>query len=204
MKQKLITLLILLTCITGFGQVSPEDIIVVYDSINPNGKVLLKSEMSKNLDSINIHLLEDKKRELLTKKDSLIISKEIIGRWNLNSIKTSNGTPYNLQVFEEIELTNDGKFNILNNEEIISGKWEIRKGELILNYNEPQCQIKDKALLKILPKEQIESLTYSSNFLSIRKIDNRNIEFMHFLHENIENIDEMFYILVLSNYIKTE
>ncbi|GHC65135.1 hypothetical protein SAMN05421855_1146 [Ulvibacter litoralis] len=194
----------MLTCTFGFGQVSPEDIIVVYDSINPKGKVLLKSEMSKNLDSINIHLLEDKKIELLTKKDSLLISKEIIGRWNLNSIKTSNGKPYNLQVFEKIELTNDGIFNILDNEEIISGKWEISKGELILNYNEPQCQIKDKALLKILPKEQIESLTYSSNFLNIRKIDNTNIEFMHFLPENIENIDEMFYVLVLSNYVKTE
>ncbi|WP_139149447.1 hypothetical protein [Ulvibacter litoralis] len=204
MIQKLITLLIMLTCTFGFGQVSPEDIIVVYDSINPKGKVLLKSEMSKNLDSINIHLLEDKKIELLTKKDSLLISKEIIGRWNLNSIKTSNGKPYNLQVFEKIELTNDGIFNILDNEEIISGKWEISKGELILNYNEPQCQIKDKALLKILPKEQIESLTYSSNFLNIRKIDNTNIEFMHFLPENIENIDEMFYVLVLSNYVKTE
>ena len=194
----------MLTCIFGFGQVSPEDIIVVYDSLNPNGKVLLKSEMSKNLDSINVHLLEDKKLELLTKKDSLTIRKETIGRWNLNSIKTSNGTSYNLQVFEEIELTNDGEFNILDNEEIISGKWELRKGELVLNYNEPQCQIKDKALLKILPKEQIESLTYTSNFLSIRKIDNHNIEFMHFLPENIENIEEMFYILVLSNYIKAE
>tara|TARA_R110001592_G_scaffold271330_1_gene537815 strand:- start:722 stop:1336 length:615 start_codon:yes stop_codon:yes gene_type:complete len=204
MKQKLITLLIILTCTFGFGQVSPEDIIVVYDSLNPKGKVLLKSEISKNLDSINIHLLEDKKMELLIKKDSLLISKEIIGRWNLNSIKTSNGKPYNLQVFQEIELTNDGKFNILDNEEIISGKWEISKGELTLNYNEPQCQIKDKALLKFLPKEQIESLTYSSNFLSIRKIDDTNIEFMHFLPENIENIDEMFYVLVLSNYVKTE
>lgn len=204
MKQKLITLLIMLTCTFGFGQVSPEDIIVVYDSLNPKGKVLLKSELSKNLDSINIHMLEDKRLELLTKKDSLLIRKEIIGRWNLNSIKTSNGKPYNLQVFEEIELTNDGKFNILNNEEIISGKWEIRKGELTLNYNEPQYQIKDKALLKILPKEQIESLTYNSNFLSIGKIDNTNIEFMHFLPENIENIDEMFYVLVLSNYKKTE
>ena len=204
MKQKLITLLIILTCTFGFGQVSPEDIIVVYDSLNPKGKVLLKSELSKNLDSINIHMLEDKRLELLTKKDSLLIRKEIIGRWNLNSIKTSNGKPYNLQVFEEIELTNDGKFNILNNEEIISGKWEISKGELTLNYNEPQCQIKDKALLKILPKEQIESLTYNSNFLSIGKIDKTNIEFMHFLPENIENIDEMYYVLVLSNYKKTE
>lgn len=204
MKQKLITLLIILTCTFGFGQVSPEDIIVVYDSLNPKGKVLLKSEMSKNLDSINIHMLEDKKLELLTKKDSLLITKEIIGSWNLNTIKTSSGKPYNLQVFEKIEITNDGKFNILNNEEIISGKWEISKGELTLNYNEPQCQIKDKALLKILPKKQIESLTYSSNFLSIRKIDNTNIEFMHFLPENIENLDKMFYVLVLSKYVKTE
>lgn len=204
MKQQLITLLIMLTCVFGFSQVSPEDIIIVYNSLNPKGKVLLKSEMSKNSDSINIHLLEDKKLELLTKKNSLLISKEIIGHWNLNSVKTSNGEPYNLQVFQEIELTNDGKFNILDHEEVINGKWEISKGELTLNYNEPQCQIKDKALLKILPKEQIESLTYSSNFLSIRKIDNTNIEFMHFLPENTENIDEMFYVLVLSNYVKTE
>ncbi|WP_299115938.1 hypothetical protein [uncultured Winogradskyella sp.] len=204
MKQKLITLLITLTCTFGFGQVSPEDIIVVYDSLNPKGKVLLKSEMSKNLDSINIHILDDKRLELLTKKDSLLISKEIIGSWNLNTIKTSSGKPYNLQVFEKIEIRNDGKFNILDNEEIISGKWEISKGELTLNYDEPQCQIKDKALLKILPKEQIKSLTYSSNFLSIRKVDNKNIVFMHFLPENMENIDEMFYVLVLSNYVKTE
>jgi len=204
MKQKLITLLIILNCTFGFSQVSPEDIIVVYDSLNPKGKVLLKSEMSKNLDSINIHMLEDKKLELLTKKDSLLIRKEIIGSWNLNTVNTSNGKPYNLQVFKKIEITNDGKFNIVDNEEIISGKWEINKGELILKYNEPQCQIKDKALLKILPKEQIESLTYSSNFLSIRKIDNNNIAFMHFLPENMENIDEMFYVLVLSNYVKTE
>ena len=204
MKQKLITLLIILTYTSGFCQISPEDIIVVYDSLNPKGKVLLKSEMSKNLDSINIHMLEDKRLELLTKKDSLLISKEIIGSWNLNSVKTSNGKPYNLQVFEKIEITNDGKFNIIGNEEIISGKWEINKGELTLNYNEPQYQTKDKALLKILPKEQIESLTYSSNILSIRKIDKTNIEFMHFLPENTENIDQMFYVLVLSNYVKTE
>jgi hypothetical protein len=194
----------MLTCTFGFGQVSPEDIIVVYDSLNPKGKVLLKSEMSKNLDSINIHMLEDTRLDLLTKKDSLLISKEIIGSWNLNTIKTSSGKPYNLQVFEKIEIRNDGKFNILDNEEIISGKWEISKGELTLNYDEPQCQIKDKALLKILPKEQIKSLTYSSNFLSIRKVDNKNIVFMHFLPENMENIDEMFYVLVLSNYVKTE
>ena len=204
MKQKLITLLIILTCTFGFGQVSPEDIIVVYDSLNPKGKVLLQSEMSKNLDSINMHMLEDTRLKLLTKKDSLLISKEIIGSWNLNSVKTSNKKPYNLQVFEKIEITNDGKFNIVDNDEIISGKWKISKGELILHYNEPQCHIKDKALLKIIPKEQIESLTYSSNFLSIRKVDNKNIVFMHFLPENIENIDEMFYVLVLSNYVKSE
>lgn len=204
MDNKLITLLIMQICTFGFSQVNPEDIIVVYDSLNPKGKVILKSEMSKNLDSIDIHLLEERKLELLTKKDSLLIRKEIIGRWNLNSVKTLNGKPYNLQVFEEMELTNDGIFNIVENKEIISGKWEISNGELILKYNEPQCQIKDKAILKILPKEQIESLTYSSNFLSIRKIANTNIEFMHFLPENTENIDEMFYVLVLSNYVKFE
>ena len=66
------------------------------------------------------------------KKDSLLIRKEIIGSWNLNTVNTSNGKPYNLQVFEKIEITNDGKFNIVDNEEIISGKWEINKGELIL------------------------------------------------------------------------
>jgi hypothetical protein len=204
MKQKLITLLIILTCTLGFGQVSPEDIIVVYDSLNPKGKVLLKSEMSKNLDSINIHTLEDIRLELLTKKDNLLINKDIIGIWNLNSVKTSNGKPYNLQVFEKIEIMNDGKFNILDNKEIISGKWEVNKGELTLNYDKPQCQIKDKALLKILPKDQIESLTYSSNIISIRKVDNKNIVFMHFLPENMENINEMFYVLVLSNYVKIE
>lgn len=204
MKQKLIILLIISSCTFGFGQVNPEDIILVYDSNNPEGKVLLKDEIAMNPDSFNVHMLEDKRIELTTKKDDLSITQEIVGRWNLNSIKTSNGEPYNLQVFKGIELTIDGKFNILDGEETISGEWEINKGNLILNYNEPQYQIKNKALLKILPKEQIESLTYSTNHLSIRKIDNSNIEFMHFLPENTESLDEMFYIIVLSNYTKTK
>ena len=203
MKQKL-TLIFFLSFTFGLSQVSPEDLIIVYDSTNPKGKISLKSNLSNNLDSINIHLLEDKKIELLTKKDNLIIRTHIIGDWTLKSVERTNGIPYNLSVCEKIRFKKNGEFTIIENGKVIKGKWKINTGEITLNYNEPYCQIKDKYILDLLTKEQIKSVTYSSNILHIKEIDDKSIVFMHFLPENPENIDDMFYFLVQSIYIKGE
>lgn len=204
MKLKLFTLIFIISCTFGFSQVNPEDIIIVYDSINPNGKVLLKSDLSKNLDSINIYQLQDKKIELLTKLDNLTIAKQIIGNWNLNSVERTNGLSYNLQVIDKIEFKENRKFKIYENKQVISGKWQINNGELTLNFNKPQCQIKEKTILKMLSKDQIKSITYNSNILHIKEIDNKNIVFMNFLQENTDNVDEIFFILILSKYNKVE
>lgn len=204
MKLKLFTLIFIISCTFGFSQVNPEDIIIVYDSINPNGKVLLKSDLSKNLDSINIYQLQDKKIELLTKLDNLTIAKQIIGNWNLNSVERTNGLSYNLQVIDKIEFKENRKFKIYENKQVISGKWQINNGELTLNFNKPQCQIKEKTILKMLSKDQIKSITYNSNILHIKEIDNKNIVFMNFLEENTDNVDDIFFILILSKYNKVE
>ncbi|MDX1783192.1 MAG: hypothetical protein R3361_03450, partial [Aequorivita vladivostokensis] len=68
MKQKLLIFLFAILSSSTFGQTNPEDIIIVYDSLNPRGKIILKSELASNLDSLSTHLVDDKRIELLTKK----------------------------------------------------------------------------------------------------------------------------------------
>ncbi|SDX46762.1 hypothetical protein [Aequorivita viscosa] len=68
MKQKLLIFLFTILSSSTFGQTNPEDIIIVYDSLNPSGKIILKSKLASNLDSLSTHLVDDKRTDLLIKK----------------------------------------------------------------------------------------------------------------------------------------
>ena len=77
-------------------------------------------------------------------------------------------------------------------------------GNLYLKYNERQFLITDEELIKQLPEEQIESISFNSNILSIMEIDEEHLVFTNFVLENAQDFDNMFFRLVLITYIKTD
>ncbi|MFN8255021.1 MAG: hypothetical protein U0W24_04990 [Bacteroidales bacterium] len=203
------TLTIILAIITnlGYGQTNPEDIILVYDSLNPNGKMILKNDLVSDLDSLSTFLLDETQEKILTQNDSVTIRKSLIGKWTLTSVERVNGMPFNLQSYQNIQFSEDGKFIFENPNDTVLGTWNAikeRNGNLHLSYNEPQIAIKDKEILKLLPKEQIDALTYSSETKAIKEIDDNTLVFMTFILENTENIDDMFYRLILTTYKRSK
>ena len=203
MKHKLLILLFTIFSSICFGQTNPEDIIIVYDSLNPNGKILLKSELMSNLDSLSTHLVDDKRSELLIKKDSLTIKNLLIGKWILESVKRTNGESFNLQTSQKLTFNENTNFIQIIKGDTITGKWLVKNeinSNLLLKYDKPQISIKDKEILKYLPEEQIKAMTYSSNNFSIMEINNQSLIFFTFIPENVENFDEMFFRLILITY----
>jgi len=203
MKQKALIFSLMLSSSICFCQTNPEDIIIVHDSLNPNGKIIIKSDLISDLDSLSIHLVDDKRNDLLAKKDILTIKKLLIGNWILESTKRVNGKPLNLHISKQFTFNENGDFIQMFKEDIIHGKWFVKKeinGNLVLNYNEPQISIKDKEILKHLSKEQIKAMTYSSNVFSIMEINEQSLIFSTFIPENTEQIDKMFYRLILITY----
>ena len=207
MKHKLLILLFTIFSSICFGQINPEDIIVVYDSLNPSGKVILKSELTSDLDSLSIHLVDEKRNELLTKKDSLTIKNLLTGKWKLESTKRINGKSFNLQSYEQLTFNENQNFIQVLEGKTTQGKWFLEtktNGNLRLKYNEPQFSITNKELLKHLPEEQLKALSFDSNTLSIMEINEELLIFATFIHENVGQIDDMFYRLILMTYRKDE
>lgn len=203
--KTILTIFFVIIRILGFGQTNPEDIILVYDSLNPNGTVILKSELVSDLDSLSRFLIDDMQEKLMTKKDSATIRNLLIGKWTLESVQRVNGIPFNLQAYEKMQYKIDDKFVLENPDDTVRGYWKVineRHGNLHLTYDEPQIAIKDKNILKLLPEEQIKSLTYSSGIKVIKEIDSKMLLLMTFIPENTENINDMFYRLILTTYRK--
>ncbi|OAD92720.1 hypothetical protein A7A78_02080 [Aequorivita soesokkakensis] len=207
MKQKLLIFLFAILSSSTFGQTNPEDIIIVYDSLNPRGKIILKSELASNLDSLSTHLVDDKRIELLTKKDSSTIKKLLIGNWKLESAKRINGKTLNIQTPDQIRFDENQNFIQNLKGKILKGEWFVKQnpiGNLHLKYNERQFLITDEELIKQLPEEQIESMSFNSDILSIMEIDKEHLIFANFVLENAQDFDNMFFRLVLITYIKTD
>ena len=207
MKQSLLILLFTILTFLSFGQTNPENIIIVYDSLNPSGKMILKSELATNLDSLSTHLVDDIRIELRTKKDSTTIKKLLIGDWKLESTKRINGKTFNLQMFEYIKFEGNQNFTQTLEGKKSQGKWFAKNttiGNLKLKYNERQFSITNEELLEQLPKEQVESLSFESNTLTIMEINEEHLVFATFLPENTQDFDNMFYRLVRTTYIRTE
>src|SRR5690606_35222999 len=144
MKQKLLIFLFAILSSSTFGQTNPEDIIIVYDSLNPRGKIILKSELASNLDSLSTHLVVDKRIELLTKKDSSTIKKLLIGNWKLESAKRINGKTLNIQTPDQIRFDENQNFIQNLKGKILKGEWFVKQnpiGNLHLKYNERQFLI---------------------------------------------------------------
>lgn len=203
MKRKVLFFLLTLFSSMCFCQTNPEDIIIVRDSSNPKGKVILKSELISDLDSLSIHLMDDRKNDLLIKKDSLTIKNLLVGKWIFESAKRINGKTYNLQPSKQFTFDKNGNFTQIIKDESIKGKWFAKKeinGNLQLNYNEPQFLIKDKEIIKHLSKEQVKAMTYSSNVFSIMDINEQTLIFLNFIPENTNEKDKMFYRLILITY----
>ena len=207
MKDKLLILLFTIFSSICSGQTNPEDIIIVYDSLNPTGKILLKSELTSNLDSLSTYLVDDKMNELLTKKDTLIIKKLLIGNWRLQDTKRLNGKSFNLQIAEQFTFNENQNFVQILEEKKSQGKWFVNhktNGNLTLKYNERQFSITNEELLKYLPEEQVKAMSFDSNMLSIMEINEEQLVFATFLPENVQDLDNMFYRLVLTTYVKTD
>ena len=204
-----ISLTIILTIITnlGYSQTNPEDIVIVYDSLNPNGKVIIKSDLISDLDSLSTFLLDDMKEKLLTQSDSATIRKSLIGKWTLIRVERINGLPVNLQSYQNMHFSEDGKFIFVNPNDIVHGTWNVIKetnGKLHFSFNEPQIAIWDKEILELLTKKQIDAMTYSSDTKSIKEINNDTLVFFTFIPENTQNSEDMFYRLILTTYKKNE
>ena len=207
MKQKLLIFLFTILSSSTFGQINPEDIIIVYDSLNPSGKIILKSKLASNLDSLSTHLVDDKRTDLMTKKDSSTLKKLLIGDWKLESAKRVNGKTFNIQTPDQIRFDENQNFIQILKGKISRGEWFVKQnliGNLHLKYNERQFLITDEELIKQLPEEQIESMSFNSNILSIMEIDEEHLVFTNFVLENAQDFDNMFFRLVLITYIKTD
>src|SRR5690554_1926696 len=133
MKQKLLIFLFTILSSSTFGQTNPEDIIIVYDSLNPSGKIILKSKLASNLDSLSTHLVDDKRTDLLTKKDSSTLKKLLIGDWKLESAKRVNGKTLNIQTPDQIRF--EEKIQTLSR--IISNGYDLKNfiKQYKLNYS---------------------------------------------------------------------
>lgn len=206
MKATLATLFVLIT-IFGYSQTSPEDIIMVYDELNPNGKMILKSELVTNLDSLSLFLKDETEEKLLVQQDSSTIRNALIGKWTLESVERVNGIPFNLVSYQNLQFRESGEFSFERSNEKVQGTWTVRnkrKGTLLFNYYEPQLAIIDKEIIAQLPKEQIQALTFSSETRMIKAIDKDTLVFMTFIAGNPENIDDMFCRLILTTYKRIE
>lgn len=206
MKMTLTLFFAILTSF-GYSQTNPENLILVYDSLNSEGKLILKSDLVSDLDSLSIFLFDEMEEKLLVQKDSITIRKMLVGKWKLKSIERVNGAPFNLESYQNIQFSEKGECILENLNDTVLGTWNVVNesiGNLRLKYNEPQIMIKDKEILKLLPPEQIKSLTYSSGIKAIKEIDNNILVFMSFIPQNTENIDNMFYRLILTTYERTE
>ncbi|WP_157957283.1 hypothetical protein [Winogradskyella tangerina] len=207
MKQKFIVLLTFFNVFVFFGQTDPEDIIVVYDSLNPNGKVILKSNLSSNLDSLSPHLVDDMRKELFIKKDSATISKLLVGKWKIKSVKRINGDSTNLIVQDSLVFGADHYYSQSSDGKTVEGKWILKTnmiGNVTIQYNEKQYPVLDENIIKALPKDYLESLSYDSNILSITELNEEYLILTTFLLENAHDFDTMFYRLVLKTYARAD
>ncbi len=207
MNNGLLPLLFALSFSICFSQTNPEDVIVVYDSLHPNGKVILKSELGSDLDSLSIHLVDEKRKEILSKKDTIAIKTLLVGSWILQSTKRINGKSINLQTSKQMTFNENGNFVQIHENDTLKGKWFVKNvinGNLLLKYNKPYIPIKDKTILKSLSQEQIKAISFDSNILSITEINHEHLIFANFLDGNFGDINKMFYRLVLATYKRME
>lgn len=135
----------LIGTLTIFGQVNPENIMIKL-SVDGSNKIIYKNELSNNLDSININLLNEVRHELFIKQDSIKITELLIGKWSLQNAEWINSKE-EIYKTHMIELNEDGTFMDIYPADTTQGKWSYQKmeiGNLKLEYNEPQSKIKNK------------------------------------------------------------
>ena len=200
--KPVLTIILLTMSTLGFGQVTAEDIIIVYDSLNPNGRTILKSDLASDLDSLDELLLEETRQKLLTTQDSEEVQKMLTGNWTLQSVKRTNGKTYNLATTKRYELYGDGSFREFSPDDTTNGNWELMEkqpGLLNLNYHRPK-RVLPEEILKLLSEDMREKVATTENSTEyIREIDNRKLVLYVFLpiyghHDK--------YRLVLMTYIK--
>lgn len=212
MKSNLIFFLLIFSTSVGFGQVSPEDIIIVYDSLNPNGKVILKDELSSNLDSLDGYLVNDKKIELMTKLDTITIKNLLIGTWIKESVKRINGENFNLVSAEQYIFNENLTYVEIHEDHSMEGKWSLGEilpsGSLKLTYDEPlkrELHMDMETMKKIYSDKMIEDLLFiRGNTLSIKSINEQMLVFMTFIPKHPEDFDDSSQMLILTTYKRTE
>jgi hypothetical protein len=190
--------------LVSFGQTNPEDIIVVRDVTNQTEKIILKSELSSDLDSLSMILMDEKREELLSKKEPTTISQLLIGSWKKEHSKRVNGKHAPLLTFEKITFKKNETFKQVAQGVKAKGKWTVKNnpvGNLRLQYNQTQTHIKDKDLLKLLPEEHIKAMSYDSNVLSVKEITETKLVMISFVALNGEH---QFFRMVLTTYSKVE
>lgn len=203
MSYKILFCLFAISSLGCLAQTNPEDIIVIYDVKNQDEKVILKSELSSNLDSLSMHLVDEKRSMLLSKKDSLTLRKFLVGHWSFKNSKRSNDKPSNLSSVDKYIFDQNGEFTQIKENDTASGTWFIEKSSranLTLKFNNPQIAIKDKEILKYLPKDEIKKITFDSKLICIREINDEALVISSFILQNQTNFDNMFFRLVLTTY----
>ena len=186
---------------------NPENILWVYDSLNPKGRMVLKSDIISDLDSLSTLLFDEMQEKLFALKDSTTLRNALIGKWRLKSIERVNGIPFKLQSYENIQFSEQGEFILENINDTVRGRWNLvnaRNGNLLYKYNKPQLAVKDKEILKLLSEEQIKSIAYNSGMMAIKIIDNDTLVFMTFIPQNTKNFDDTYYRLILTTYKRNE
>lgn len=202
-----------LTCVLVFNswmmwsQTNPEKFLIKFDSLNQIEAIILNDDLSSNLDSLSPELMEEKQRELLDNVDAVAIQKFIAGVWSLQSNTHAGGTASDLQVPDQYIFYKNGRFSSTTPGDSILGKWQIEPSDFSnfrLDFDVPQIGIKDKEILKYLPQEQIQAMTYQSTMLSICYLDKHNLVFSTFLPATSDDPDEdqLFFKLILTRYSK--
>jgi len=183
---------------------NPENILLKYNKDGAS-KIIYKNELSHNLDSINMYVLNEIKHELFIKMDSLQITKLLVGKWSLQNAYRINDKEEKYQT-HVLELKGDGTFIDTYPSDTTNGKWSYQKteiGNLKLDYNEPQSMIKDKNLLKNLDEKTIKSMTYSSRTMAINSIDDESLRFFDtILIDSSLNSGEIYYRVIFINHKK--
>ena len=214
--MKSLILILSTLCFVNFtyAQTDPEDIIIIYDDEHKDGRLVHKSDLSADLDSLNEYFLMDKRAGLAIKSDSTTLRKRLIGKWSYKGSERANGLPYDLRDAEVMEFKADGSFYEVEENDTLFASWKIstekpdRIPSVEITFSKPRLMIDDPEIIKQLSPQAIASVTFPGESHYIHQLNENKLVFYLFnLIANDfeeEKNRELHYRLILSTYVKEE
>jgi hypothetical protein len=188
MKRIIVFLFLIISIYSQTNKnIDPEDVIIQYlETGERKVTIINRDELSQDLDSLHNIFLSENEEKLTLNADSVYLTKHIIGKWIISSIKRSNGNDYNSFVSaKEYYFEEDGRFFEIFDDDTSTGKWEFKNpsvGEITFELDQPRYMITNKEVLKYFDEEVLKSITIKSGFKRIYKLDKSVLTFFTFIY----------------------